>query len=41
MFNFDIGHMIVGIALAGAVIGGTIVALVLLAKQPARYTFTA
>lgn len=32
MFNFDIGRMIVGIALLGAVIGGTIAALALLAS---------
>lgn len=31
MFNFDIGSILVGIALLGALIGGAIVALVLLA----------
>ncbi|WP_426070187.1 hypothetical protein [Janthinobacterium sp. DSP2-3-3] len=30
MFNFDIGRMIVGLVLAGALIGGAIVALMLL-----------
>jgi hypothetical protein len=48
MFNFDIGRMIVGLVLAGAMIGGAIVALVLLAWpwlwamfKPALHAFTA
>ncbi|MGK5044916.1 hypothetical protein ACQ4WP_03315 [Janthinobacterium sp. GB4P2] len=48
MFNFDIGRMIVGIALMGAVVGGAIVALVLLAwpwlwalAKPALHAWTA
>nr|WP_314626835.1 hypothetical protein [uncultured Janthinobacterium sp.] len=48
MFNFDIGCMIMGLLLAGAVIGGAIVALVLLAwpwlwamAKPALHAFTA
>ena len=48
MFNFDIGRMIVGLVLAGAVIGGVIVALMLLIwpwlwamAKPALHTFTA
>lgn len=48
MFNFDIGRMIMGLLLAGTVIGGAIVALVLLAwpwlwalAKPALHAFTA
>ena len=48
MFNFDIGRMIVGMALLGAVVGGAIVALVLLAwpwlwamAKPALHAVTA
>ena len=48
MFNFDIGRMIVGLVLAGTVIGGVIVALMLLIwpwlwaiAKPALHTFTA
>lgn len=48
MFDFDFRRMIITIALAGAVFGGAIVALVLLARpwlwamaKPALYTFTA
>ena len=48
MFDFDFRRMIITIALAGAVIGGAIVALVLLAwpwlwalAKPAPHTFTA
>lgn len=48
MFNFDVGRMIVGMALLGAVVGGAIVALVLLAwpwlwamAKPALHAFTA
>ena len=48
MFNFDFGDMIVALILAGALIGGAIVSLVLLAwpwlwamAKPALHTFTA
>lgn len=48
MFNFDIGRMIMGLLMAGIVIGGAIVALVLLAwprlwalAKPALHAFTA
>ena len=48
MFDFDFRRMIIAIALAGAVIGGAIVALVLLAwpwlwvmAKPALHSFTA
>lgn len=48
MFNFDIGRMIVGMGLLGAVVGGAIVALVLLAwpwlwamAKPALHAVTA
>ena len=47
MFNLDIGRMIVCIALVGAMIGGAIVAVVLLAwpwlwaiAKPALHAFT-
>ena len=47
MFNFDIGRMIVGLVFAGAVIGGAIVSLVLLAwpwlwaiAKPVLHAFT-
>ena len=48
MFNFDFGGMIVALILAGALIGGAIVALVLLAlpwlwaiAKPALHAWTA
>lgn len=48
MFNFDFGGMIVALILAGALIGGAIVAVVLLAwpwlwaiAKPALHAFTA
>ena len=48
MFDFDFRRMIITIALAGVVIGGAIVALVLLAwpwlwamAKPALHSFTA
>ena len=48
MLNFDIGRMIMCLVLAGAVIGGAIVAFVLMAwpwlwamAKPVLHTFTA
>lgn len=48
MFNFDFGGIIIALILAGALIGGAIVALVLLIwpwlwaiAKPALHTFTA